>query len=77
MKGPYTYMFTLSIGYVGANHEEEMFIEDLGYSKTEWDSLTQDERDNALDTEWQSWSSNYIEGGAFSAEDYEADSRGL
>ena len=58
-----TYKFTLSIGYAGAEHEEEMTIEDMDYTEPEWETLTEDEREEKLEEYWKDWSNNYIEGG--------------
>ncbi|MBT6052877.1 MAG: hypothetical protein HOG49_39250 [Candidatus Scalindua sp.] len=58
-----SYKLTLSIGYVNGNREEEITVEDMGYTEEEWDELTPEEKDLKLEAHWTDWSNNYIEGG--------------
>ncbi len=58
-----SYQFTLTIGYPGATHEEEMTIEEMDFNEVEWEELTEDEREKVLQENWEAWSSNFIEGG--------------
>jgi hypothetical protein len=58
-----TYKFTLGIGYARAEHEEEMTIDDMGYTDEEWNNLTEDQREDELLENWKDWSNNYIDGG--------------
>lgn len=57
-----TYKFTLDIGYANAGHEEEMTIDEMGYTESEWEALTEDQRESELQENWKDWSNNYIEG---------------
>ena len=50
------YLFTLSIGFVGAEHEEE-------FDYPEVDDMEPKERDKYLEQDWQDWANNYIDGG--------------
>ena len=49
---------TLGIGYAGANHEDEIEIDDDDYASCETDKQRQD----LLDEYWRDWSNNYIDG---------------
>lgn len=49
--------FTLSIGYHGANHEDEFTLGELGYDP-EYDL----DLEKFLDEQWREWSGNYIDG---------------
>lgn len=57
-----TYKFTVSIGFVGAEHEDTFTVEDMGYTESEWNELSEDERENILEETWKDFSSNYIDG---------------
>lgn len=49
---------SLSIGFVGAVHEEILDIDD-----DEWASCeTDDEREDLMQEYWKDWSGNYIDG---------------
>ena len=50
---------TLSIGFVGAKHEDEIEIDDTEYAECETDK----QRDDLLHEYWRDWSNNYIDGG--------------
>mgnify|MGYP003658210227 FL=1 len=55
-----TIKVTLSIGFVGAVHEDELEV-----NQEEWDECaTEDEREALIDEHWTTWSNNYIEGSA-------------
>lgn len=58
------YNVSLSIGFVGAVHEDVLDIDDeeLANCKTE------DERDDLLQECWQEWANNYIDGAITEAE---------
>jgi hypothetical protein len=57
--------FTLSIGYSGANHEDEFTLEELGY-----DPKVDKDLEAFLEKEWKEWSANFIDGGwSFNKED--------
>jgi len=58
-----TYKFTLGIGYPGAEHEEIITVEEMGYTDGEWNALTENEREEDLLENWKDWSNNYIDGG--------------
>ena len=57
-----TYRFTLSIGYPGAIHEDEITVEEIGYSDREWNNLSEQEREDELEEYWKDWISNFIDG---------------
>ena len=50
------YRFTLSIGFVGAKHDDEFPIEFP-------DDATEDDIEEIVQEEWLEWSNNYIDGG--------------
>lgn len=51
-------VFTLSIGFAGAEHREELTLESLGYEPDVDKDL-----DKFLEETWNEWSNNYIDGG--------------
>lgn len=56
---------TLSIGYHGASHDDIIDIDE-----EEWeDCETEVERTELMDSYWQDWANNYIEGGCLIVED--------
>ncbi|MEH6978336.1 MULTISPECIES: DUF7167 family protein [Bacillus] len=50
--------FTLSIGYVGAKHDETFTLNELGYYPE-----TDKDVEDFLEQKWKEWSANYIDGG--------------
>ena len=56
------YKLTLSIVFSCADHEDEYDTCD-DMDQSDWDALTQDERDNHMEGVWKDWAGNYIEGG--------------
>jgi hypothetical protein len=49
---------TLGIGFSGANHEDEIEIDDAEYAECE----TEEQKDDLLAEYWRAWSNNYIDG---------------
>lgn len=56
------FSFTLSIGYHGAKHEDIM-------DYPECDDMSEEEREEFLNQEWQEWSNDYIDGGWWPVEE--------
>lgn len=52
------FIFTLSIGLVGAKRENDYEIDDEDFK-----GLSDDERDELVGEHWKEWSDNYISGG--------------
>lgn len=50
------YLFTLSIGYSGAEHRE---VFDVEFE----DGATEEQMDKELESSWSEWARNYIDGG--------------
>jgi hypothetical protein len=50
---------TLGIGYPGANHEDEIEIDDTELAECE----TEAQKEKLLDEYWRDWANNYIDGG--------------
>lgn len=50
--------FTLSIGYAGANHEDEFTLDELGY-----DPKTDTDLEKFLEQEYIEWRGNFLDGG--------------
>lgn len=50
--------FTLNIGYVGGEQEEEFTLEELGYNPEIHTDI-----DVFLESEWRMWSAQQIDGG--------------
>ncbi len=59
-----TYKFTFSIGYTGAEHEDEFEVQHIGkgYTDNEWNALDEKEREKLVFDEWEQWIWNYIDG---------------
>jgi hypothetical protein len=57
-------VFTLSIGYHGADHKETFTLDELGYDKEIDTNL-----EEFLDECWTDWSNNHIDGGFHIEED--------
>ncbi len=57
------YKFTLGIGFVNAEHEEEMTVGDMGFDEDEWQKLKEEEKESELVEIWKDWSNHYIDGG--------------
>jgi hypothetical protein len=55
------YKISFSIGFVGADREEEIDLDDLGYSESEWNKLSNSEKEEALHSYIDEWSINFIE----------------
>lgn len=53
------YRVTLSIGFVGAVHEDVLDVDDEELASCE----TDEQRDDLLNEYWQDWANNYIDGG--------------
>lgn len=54
------FRFTLSIGFHGADYDEEMEIEDEILNECKNES----EREDLIQIYWKEWANGYIEGGA-------------
>lgn len=57
------YLLTLSIGFVGAVHEEEVSTEEFGYTQEQWDSVAKDRKTEILLEEAEEYLGNKIEYG--------------
>lgn len=61
MEGKYEYLATLGIGFPTAYKQTKFTVKQMGYDPESWDSLTQEEREEELNTFVESWASNYID----------------
>ena len=57
------YRFTLGIGYASRRECEMNVPEDLGFDHKEWGAMSDKEKEEELDQEWQNFANNYIESG--------------
>jgi hypothetical protein len=53
------YRVSLSIGFVGAKHEDIIDVDDDELAACDTDNA----RDDLLEQYWQDWANNYIDGG--------------
>lgn len=60
----YIYTLKISIGYPGADHEDEIDVRE-DFSEEEWDSMSMPEKESYLEQCWEVWCSNFIDGGWF------------
>ena len=62
-KGKYSYRFSLSVGFSGAERSEMLNISDLGLDEDEWDDLLEESRRGILDEHLQDWRAGLISSG--------------
>jgi len=59
-KGIYSYQFSLSIGFSGAEQLRTFHISEAGLDDDEWDALSEEDRREALDESLQDWRAGLI-----------------
>ena len=57
-----TYKLTLGIGFL-SQQEDEITVEEMGYTEDEWNGLTNGEQEDILEEHWKDWMYNHLDGG--------------
>ena len=57
------YKLTLFIGIHNACQEDYITIEEMGFTEQEWNALTDENKNEILQENWNDWSNNFIDGG--------------